>query len=419
MVACGGDLSADRLPIDADRDGYTNDVDLNDQVPYQMPIILLHGRDSNTETFYGVATAIAAGENDDYNLTDEKKQRYTNPENHELLSIAEGRLGDYLTRQLGYQKNKNLFAFQYPNVDMVWKNAALLEQYVENLVAAASTGDPGTAHFVEPDYLFATKEDRANKRAKFILIGHSMGGLVSRYYIENITDQYVAKLITVCTPHYGSDMSERVGNFGVVLKPCDVDLMSDSCLFGARKKPLRDMPAWMDQEDDQYAYLNQSSSLNGNHNTNVEYYAIGGYDANVTYDGDRPNNELLENVSEKMQEALFHGQPVCVEFDIDIQSKWAFQDGINAKINALSCAQYDEPSEFTFTDSDGDNIVDYMSQFAVRFSTLGKNTGYQKIKKATLIITSGYHLLNHYHSQIALEPLMHEAVRRYIAAGNS
>lgn len=395
---------------DSDGDGYPDDVDLNAQEPYRVPILLLHGRISNTAAFFGVNTLVEAGSNDEYDPDEQRQQWYTDPAQQKILSVDEGMLGAYLIDQLGYQPNKNLFAFHYPNADMVAKNAALLGQYVENLVSVTAESP------ADSEGLFATKEDRENRKVQFILIGHSMGGLVARYYIENISDQSVQKLITVCTPHYGSEMSELAGNLGVVLKPCDVDLMTDSALFGGEKKPLQEMPDWMDQEDDRYAYQNQSDPLGGNHDTHVKYYAIGGYDANVTFEQGMPTNEQLCDVSEKLQEDLSNGHSFAVEFDIDLQSKWAFQDRINEAVNQWSLSQYAEPSHLIFHDNDGDNIVDYMSQFAVKFTALGKNTDYQILQKATLVISSGYNVLNHYHSAIASEPRIHDAVKRYIDA---
>ena len=201
--------------------------------PYKIPIILLHGRASNTEVFFGVRTAIDTNTNSYYGTDFE--EMYANPDSHEILSIEEGRLGEYLTEQLGYEPNKNLFAFNYPNVDMVEMNAKRLAQYINNLVEAGAKGESGTENFVDPDCLFASDEARADKQVKFILIGHSMGGLVSRYYIENLGTEHVEKLITICTPHYGSGLGLASDLINLPFKPCDLDLRPDSQLFGGEK----------------------------------------------------------------------------------------------------------------------------------------------------------------------------------------
>lgn len=81
-------------PKDSDNDGYTDDVDLNPDEPYKVPIILLHGRISNTAVFFGVRTGIERGVNDYYGT--EYDSMYMEPDNHEIIDIDEGRLGAYI-----------------------------------------------------------------------------------------------------------------------------------------------------------------------------------------------------------------------------------------------------------------------------------------------------------------------------------
>jgi len=48
---------------------------------------------------------------------------------------------------------------------------------------------------------------------KFDIIGHSMGGLVSRWFIEKLNGfENVNKLITIGTPHYGTEIT-KLGSF--------------------------------------------------------------------------------------------------------------------------------------------------------------------------------------------------------------
>lgn len=392
--------------------GYdTTSVEESDK-PYKIPIILLHGRDSNTEAFFGVRTSIDINTNSYYGTDFE--EMYANPDSHEILSIEEGRLGEYLVEQLGYEPNKNLFAFNYPNVDMVEMNAKRLAQYINNLVEAGEKGLNGTENFVDPDYLFASEEDRANKQVKFILIGHSMGGLVSRYYIENLGTEYVEKLITICTPHYGSGLGLASDLTNLPFKPCDLDLRPDSQLFGGEKLTDYDI-IYTKGTKEEYAYLHQSHSLKGNHPADIQYYAIGGYDIDID-EKDLALSPGISHLSEKMLEDLLRDRTFSVSFKVNTESKDAFQKQIRDKINQLTVANYGETSYFEFPANSGDNVVDYMSQFAVRFDLSGQTTGYQKIEHATLLLTTGHDLLNHYHSAIATEPLMHESVSRYIAA---
>ena len=60
------------------------------------------------------------------------------------------------------------------------------------------------------DAVLATRmlkqDPRIDPRQVFI-VGHSMGGLVARYYMENLYHDYsVSKLVTICTPHGVADM---------------------------------------------------------------------------------------------------------------------------------------------------------------------------------------------------------------------
>ena len=45
-------------------------------------------------------------------------------------------------------------------------------------------------------------------KEKVILVGHSMGGLLSRYYLQRLDgDKHVKKIITIGTPHYGTKLA--------------------------------------------------------------------------------------------------------------------------------------------------------------------------------------------------------------------
>ncbi len=380
---------------------------------YKVPIILLHGRASNTSEFFGVKTKIDPDINSLFKA--DQEEVFTTVSNHEILSITDDKLGNYLVEELGYQPNKNLFAFNYPNWDMVARNAKRLSQYINGLVNSVSNGEEDTADFVDPSYLV----DPETKQTKFILIGHSMGGLVSRYYIENINDQYVEKLITICTPHYGSGFATAAELTNFKFLPCDIDLQKNSQLFGGEKKT--------DDSDDfdaltltekEYARLHQSPPLKGNADTNVKYYAIAAYNAEITYDKHgNLDNPYMEKVSPKLLEALAHrNASFSVGLDINTENKSAFQECINKKINLLSLEYYEEPSEFLLKDSDGDNVVNYMSQLAVKFDAEGNTVSHQKIENATLVVASGYDLLKRFHSHIATSSLMHDAVEKYIRA---
>ncbi|HRI91624.1 MAG: alpha/beta fold hydrolase [Candidatus Accumulibacter sp.] len=60
---------------------------------------------------------------------------------------------------------------------------------------------------------------------RLILVGHSMGGLVSRAYLQRYGDARVARLVTLGTPHQGSELA-RLG-------------------FGANGREMRPNSAWL------------------------------------------------------------------------------------------------------------------------------------------------------------------------------
>lgn len=97
-----------------------------------------------------------------------------------------GNFGQLLRQSVGVRLGENFFQFAYD-----WRR--------DNRVTARKL-----AHFVD-EKLAHWREASGNTAAKVILIGHSMGGLVSRYYIECLGGwQSVRRLYTLGTPHRGS-----------------------------------------------------------------------------------------------------------------------------------------------------------------------------------------------------------------------
>lgn len=68
----------------------------------------------------------------------------------------------------------------------------------------------------ELDYILSLAKKRFPKR-RFILIGHSRGGLIARVYLDKLYDYSceIAGLITLSTPHHGS----RLASFGKIMTP--------------------------------------------------------------------------------------------------------------------------------------------------------------------------------------------------------
>lgn len=87
------------------------------------------------------------------------------------------RLGDYLVEELGYERGKNFFEFPYDWRQDVRISARLLAQTVEQWPI----------------------------RPPFILIAHSLGTLVSRYYVERLGGkEKVSRMLLMGGPHSGT-----------------------------------------------------------------------------------------------------------------------------------------------------------------------------------------------------------------------
>ena len=92
----------------------------------------------------------------------------------------------YLTSQLTLDEGKNWFDFPYD-----WRR--------DNRVAATRLAEQA------PKWLDAWRQDSGNADAKLVLLGHSMGGLVARHFLEELDGwQVTRQLITFGTPYRGS-----------------------------------------------------------------------------------------------------------------------------------------------------------------------------------------------------------------------
>ncbi|MEE1060979.1 MAG: VWA domain-containing protein [Ruminococcus sp.] len=402
-------VSGNPVKKDSDNDGYADNVDLNPLVAYKTPIILLHGLSDNTVCF-GVSTQITKAMNTDYGSeytkedSNGKKYLYTDCTSHRIKSVGNGYLGGYLKDALSYSENKNLFAFNYPNHDMVQFNGARLDGYIADLIATAQDGS--AKNVADAQYIFATKDDKAKGNVKFILIGHSMGGLVSRYYVENIGTTNVEKVITIDTPHYGSGLANTSDILGdsILFSPSNFDLRTDSTLFGGDVRWWDFTLGGVFRADSEYALENQSPALNGNKNTSVKYYAVGGYSVGRGWIGGE-----LDQLAEPLRDTVF-----AFEFNRSVRGKDGYKSSINDALKDYSLKKYNASSELDLGDSNGDDTVDYMSQFAVRFD--GKEIDYQVLERTALVVNakSGAWLANPFHNIIQGESTMHEYVGAFV-----
>lgn len=195
-------------------------------LPY---VILIHGYTGNSTTFgysnkWGNAnlndTIAVAEENILSNQTYSKNTYtagaeipYSEPDVHYITgNVDSSNVGVYLqndlTNSVNYTPNVDLFLFEYDDDSRdIYVNAEQLGQYIKNLKS--------------------DKYKLLPENANLAVVGHSMGGLVSRYFIENV-DEYdykyeIDRLITVATPHFGGDRSEAIWD-------SDLD-RAESCLW--------------------------------------------------------------------------------------------------------------------------------------------------------------------------------------------
>lgn len=120
------------------------------------------------------------------------------------------RIARYLEEQLNLEPERNFFEFPYD-----WR--------LDNRVNAKRLKGKALA------WLEAWRTTSGIADAKLVLIGHSMGGLVSRYFIECLDGwKSVRTLLTIGTPHRGSlnalgflvhGMKKGVGPLGFDLSP--------------------------------------------------------------------------------------------------------------------------------------------------------------------------------------------------------
>ena len=431
-------IKSDPTSVDGDEDGFDDSQDLVPLVPFVNPIILLHGRTSNTLDTFGVPTVVCPYKMKPYNnhydtsiiSTGNNNYMYNDVNTHIIDSknIKVGSLGAALVNK-GYIANKNLFAFNYPNQDFAIKNGEKLKKYIEavKLESEKQSGKVDKFYAVASD-IFATKNDLDNNHARFILIGHSNGGLVSRYYIENLDgDVNVDKLITIDTPHYGSDLasltylSQHLGwdtDFINIIVPLDLELRPDSSLFTGNylnmdETNLRIMAilsAWSplstvtlgnycNTEKFKYIQSHQTDKLVGNTSNSkikTDYYAIGGVSMDIV-DG-----------------MPFYNKTMVLEFEPDYSLINHSMNNFNRMIQDL--AEKEHPTAKAYPDLYmTDNIVELSSQLGIqyRYDRVTENVSF---KRMAIIAHNGliYTTLNHYHGAILYQSSLHQVVQKYI-----
>ena len=388
---------------DTDGDGYDDTCDLSPKTVYKKPVVLLHGRGDNSADCFGVITGVHDSKkkphNNHYNASktesdkNYKGKNYTDVDTHRITDIIPS-TGDKTPKNLGYElkytynytENGNLFAFNYPNKDMTKKNASKLDDYLNNLAIEMQTSDMG-------NYFYPTQDAKNNKEYEIVLIGHSNGGLVSRYFIENMWgDSVVDKLITIDTPHWGSGLADVSDNL-TTCYPMDIDLNPENSIFGGSYYEYSSLNPFVQKKLD-YINENQTDALNYTDHGDVEYYFLAGYDLAASWDV--PTGYLNDNIT----------------FDIDL-------DGISSfgeyKTYIKDCyteySKYPELAENTFFKnvfnlklSDGDNVVNNQSQLGLKFNDDKNDSPLIKRINANGLWMNmdtfiGHSALSHFHGQ--------------------
>ena len=283
---------------DADQTGTIGECEV--WVRGKTPVFLLHGRIDNTYFAWGALNSLCTKYDDNTNNNDhyssgedcamDEVTRYIDVNSQKILDISENETN--LARNLeqnGYEKNVNLFAFNYPNEDSVIYSAKKFKRYIENLIADVRTNGSDK---IKTSF-YPSRNDYSINNYKINIVGHSMGGLVARYYIENLGyDNHVAKLITVCTPHWGTgsaDLSNTFGWIGDRHKLCDHDLSPGSAMYG-RDDSLKINSCLLGCPSN----YELTDELNYSREPSTKYYAIAGIDYNADEISD--SNFLVENL---------------------------------------------------------------------------------------------------------------------------
>ncbi len=415
---------------DSDGDGFDDEQDLARLTPFVNPIMFIHGLNSSTAGAFGIYTRVCPrtkkgcqnyNNHYDTNLTTTGFD-YKDIKTHLIYENDFGlsKAGLYFSNVGNYRPNKNLFAFNYPNQDFAKNNGSKLQGYVENIKSCVKGEKYAPKEFLATKSdIFATQDDLTNNHARFILIGHSNGGLVSRYYIENMDGHAnVDKLITIDTPHYGSNLGTAASallQVGIdidawnLIVPLDFELRPDSSLFTGEYAnmyevllnislayPLLSVPLdhYSDSEKFKYIQYNQSEKLRGNkYRGDTKYYAIGGTSSILITAYLPPRVNSLE----------FDFNPSLNSTAQDFEKSiiTALEKKINAKIGKLQLY--------------GDNVVDIYSQFGLKINGNAIDE-YVKFEKMTLVsATKAYNLIfDPYHTAILDDREMYDAVLKYI-----
>lgn len=254
------DFSNDTIVIPLKTPNSTNKATFVSKLPY--PIIFIHGLNSSSETWNSTSNFIDSqygftfGGRFDYCLNANSNNGNTNT-NFYPISNADIAAFDATTIQNG--------DYYYVNF-RVNANGSIGDNQLSNQAAIVKQGK--AVQNAVQRVLSLTGKD------KVILVGHSMGGLASREYIQNSynwqadNQHHVAKFLTVGTPHGGSNASDTgLGWFA------GIDTHSEA---------IRDLKITYYYSGDQGRYLFGGIEVNNSSNMNEHLFGADffNYDVN-------------------------------------------------------------------------------------------------------------------------------------------
>lgn len=291
------------------------------EINYKPAVILIHGRSENSFTTWGASSNVyvditdtSIKGNNHYNrylnatTEGDNQVQYIQPSTQQIQYVFDskypcedspsyatihpegGNLAYYLVNECGYNPNVNLFVFNYPNEDAVVHNANKLDAYLSNLASEIRAAGSSQAKY---SFFGTDKNLTADSPYCIDIVAHSMGGLVARYYIENIgKDENIRKLITIGTPHWGTGLVYGSNIVGVNHKLCDHDLAPYSKMTGGINDTLLECNLC------NVSSYEITDELNYDAERSTKYYAIAGIDYNS--DGMEKNNCIVEISSDSL-----------------------------------------------------------------------------------------------------------------------
>lgn len=140
----------------------------------------------------------------------------TNPSDWKLNPIAKEYKGIKQTLEnLGYQENKSLYIFTYDWRKKIEQTADDLNQYIEQKITSQ---DPNI---------------------KIGLVGHSLGGLVGRIYLQKYKPDQINQLITVGSPHQGSALAYKPVEGGEIENRNSLQTLAEKIIVQLHKNGLK------------------------------------------------------------------------------------------------------------------------------------------------------------------------------------